>query len=44
VQEGGLEELQLAPATAFVRALVLDFEARAAVVGLADGLSGRRTR
>jgi iron(III) transport system ATP-binding protein len=44
VQEGGLDELKCAPATAFVRALILDFETRGPVVSLADGLSERRTR
>ena len=43
-QLGRLDELRAAPATPFVRALVLDFDTRGPVAGLADGPSERRTR
>ncbi len=44
VQLGRLDELRVAPATPFVRALVLDFDTRGPMAGLAERPSERRTR
>jgi ABC-type sulfate/molybdate transport systems ATPase subunit len=41
VQEGGLDELRHAPATPFVRALALDFEAGGSAVGPAGAVRER---
>jgi ABC-type Fe3+/spermidine/putrescine transport system ATPase subunit len=44
VQEGGLDDLRRVPATPFVRALVIDFDTRGPVAGLANEPLERRTR